>query len=322
MFTMSRLLVVAGKGGVGKTTVTAVMARASADSGLRVLVVTLDSRTGLSELLGGRATDGTTYDGTTIHTGLGPNGTGSIHLRTITASEALQDYLATQGLARLAKRLVASGVVGVVSSAAPGIDDLLVLGKIKHLVGLTGPNGEHDLILVDAPAAGHAISFLQSPRAMATTIRGGPLRSQAIEVQQMLTDPDKCRVLMVTLPETTPVNEMLETTESLRESVGVSFAPVVVNNVDVAVDMEALVAAGESTARGSLPTDDLMRAAEYRAERSALHRTTIERVGQISHDVITLPHVATASMDHDDVVVLADLVRGASPKRSRAKRPS
>ncbi len=314
---MSRLLVVAGKGGVGKTTVTAVMARASADSGLRVLVVTLDSRTGLSELLGGRATDGTTYDGTTIHTGLGPNGTGSIHLRTITASEALQDYLATQGLARLAKRLVATGVVGVVSSAAPGIDDLLVLGKIKHLVGLTGPDGEHDLIVVDAPAAGHALSFLQSPKAMATTIRGGPLRSQAIEVQQMLTDPDRCRVLMVTLPETTPVNEMLETTELLRESVGVAFAPVVVNNVDIATDVEQLVAAG------GLPAGALGEAAAYRAERSALHRRAIDRITADGlDDVITLPHVATASMSADDVTMLADQLRGVTPKKPRARKSS
>ena len=95
---------VAGKGGVGKTTVTAAMARASADLGLRVLVVTLNSRQGLSELLGGTPTDGSDYDGTTISSGLGPKKTGSILLRSLTASDALQDYLATQGLALLAKR--------------------------------------------------------------------------------------------------------------------------------------------------------------------------------------------------------------------------
>jgi anion-transporting ArsA/GET3 family ATPase len=208
-------------------------------------------------------------------------------------------------------------VVGVVSSAAPGIDDLLVLGKIKHLVGLTGPDGEHDLIVVDAPAAGHALSFLQSPKAMATTIRGGPLRSQAIEVQQMLTDPDKCRVLMVTLPETTPVNEMLETTELLRESVGVAFAPVVVNNVDIATDVEQLVAAG------GLPAGALSEAAAYRAERSALHRQAIDRI--TAHgldDVITLPHVATASMSADDVTMLADQLRGVTPKNPRGRKSS
>lgn len=311
---MSRLLVVAGKGGVGKTTVTAVMARASADSGLRVLVVTLDSRTGLAELLGGCASDGTTYEGTTIHTGLGDNGTGSIHLRTITAGEALQDYLATQGLARVAKRLVSTGVVSVVASAAPGIDDLLVLGKIKHLVGLANAEGDHDLIIVDAPAAGHALSFLQSPRAMATTIRGGPLRSQAIEVQSMLSDPTKCRVLMVTLPETTPVNEMLETAELLRESVGVAFAPVVVNNVDIALDVETL-------ADAELPDGMLGDAARYRAERSCLHRTAIDRVkSELGDDVITLPHVPTASLSPDDVQSLADIVRGLTPSKNKRRK--
>ena len=87
---------VAGKGGVGKTTVTAAMARASADLGLRVLVVTLNSRQGLSELLGGIPSDGSDYEGTTILNGLGPQKTGSILLRSLTASDALQDYLGTQ----------------------------------------------------------------------------------------------------------------------------------------------------------------------------------------------------------------------------------
>ena len=306
---------VAGKGGVGKTTVTAVVARASADSGQRVLVVTLDSRTGLAELLGGSVADGSTYEGTTIHSGLGPDGTGSIHLRTITASEALQDYLATQGLARLAKRLVSTGVVGVVSSAAPGIDDLLVLGKIKHLVGLPTTDGGYDLIVVDAPAAGHALSFLQSPGAMATTIRGGPIRSQAIEVQQMLSDPDKCRVLMVTLPETTPVNELLETTATLRESVGVHFATVVVNNVDLAPDVERLVADGHA------PAGEVGDAARYRAERSRLHTEAIARLEGFG-EIVTLPHLATADLDADDIVRLADIARGAEPRATRKRGKS
>ena len=306
MFTMSRLLVVAGKGGVGKTTVTAVIARASADAGLRVLVVTLDSRPGLAELLGGSPSDGADYDGTMIHTHLGATKTGSIQMRTVTAGEALQDYLATQGLALLAKRLVSSGVVGVVASAAPGIDDLLVLGKLKHLVGLTGPDGDHDLIIVDGPAAGHAISFLQAPAAMAETISGGPLRSQAIEVRSMLQDPKKCRVVMVTTPETTPVNELIETTEKLTQSVGVAFAPVIVNGVDISSEVSSLVANGE------IPDGVLGDAMRYRATRSALHLKAIARVHErMIVGSFALPHIATASLQAHDVVVLADIMRKA-----------
>ena len=294
------MLVVAGKGGVGKTTVTAVMARASADLGLRVLVVTLDSRQGLGELLGGSPDAGSEYEGTLIASGLGPTKTGSILLRTLTASEALQDYLGTQGLARLAKRLVSTGVVDVVASAAPGIDDLLVLGKLKHLVGIAGPEGDHDLIIVDGPAAGHAISFLQSPAAIAKTISGGPLHSQANEVLAMLHDPEKCRVVMVTLPETTPVNELVETTALLTETVGVHFGPVVINGVDQAPDITALVA------KDQLPDGDLGDAARYRASRCAMHAHAVERVNQlVATGSISLPHIASAGLSAGDVKTLA-----------------
>jgi anion-transporting ArsA/GET3 family ATPase len=297
---MSRMLVVAGKGGVGKTTVTAAMARASADLGLRVLVVTIDSRQGLGELLGGSSDAGSEYEGTLIASGLGPTKTGSILLRTLTASDALQDYLGTQGLARLAKRLVSSGVVDVVASAAPGIDDLLVLGKLKHLVGIAGPEGDHDLIIVDGPAAGHAISFLQSPAAMAKTISGGPLHSQANEVLAMLHDPEKCRVIMVTLPETTPVNELVETTALLTETVGVHFGPVVINGVDQAPEITALVA------KDQLPEGELGDAARYRASRCAMHAHAVERVNQlVATGSISLPHIASAGLSAGDIKTLA-----------------
>lgn len=314
---MSRLLVVAGKGGVGKTTVTAAMAHAAANTGLRVLVVTLDSRPGMSGLLGGDPLAGSDYEGTRVSRGLGPKNTGFIHLRTITAAEALQDYLATQGMARLAKRLVSAGVVGIVSSAAPGLDDLLVLGKLKHLVSLTGPDGEYDLIIVDGPPAGHAISFLQAPAAMAETVRGGPIRSQAIEVQSMLQDPERCQVVMVTLPETTPVNELLESAALLRETVGVTFAPVVINGVDSAPEITALVEAGD------VDDDDLGRAARFRAERCAIHADAVKRVDKaVQAGHFSLPHLAVAGLTSADIGILSQAMQsqmvGKKPTRKKA----
>lgn len=291
---------VAGKGGVGKTTVTAVLATAAADAGLRVLVVTLDGRPGLAALFGANASAGSTYDGDVVASGRGPGRRGSIHLRALSAGEALQDYLATQGLARVAKRLVNTGVVDVVASAAPGIDDLLVLGKIKHLVGLAGPDGPHDLVIADGPAAGHAVSFLRSPSAMATTIRGGPLRSQAIEIDGMLRDPSRSRVVLVTLPETTPVNELTETATTMTSEVGVALAPVVVNGVDRASEVEALVAAGR------VGDDDFGAAAHFRATRCAVHAHEVDRLTALLGDApIELPHVATAGLTARDIERLA-----------------
>ncbi|HVE19740.1 MAG TPA: ArsA-related P-loop ATPase, partial [Ilumatobacteraceae bacterium] len=106
--TDAHVVVVAGKGGVGKTTVTAVLARAAADRGLRVMVVELDGKPALAKLVGG-----------------------DIPCLALTPPAALAEYLETHGLGRVAKRLATSGVIEVVATAAPGIDDIVVLGKIK-----------------------------------------------------------------------------------------------------------------------------------------------------------------------------------------------
>ena len=108
--TDAHVVIVAGKGGVGKTTVTAVLARAAAERGLRVLVVELDGKTALKGLAGD-----------------------DIGCLALTPSAALAEYLDTHGLGRVAKRLATSGVIEVVATAAPGIDDIVVLGKIKQL---------------------------------------------------------------------------------------------------------------------------------------------------------------------------------------------
>jgi anion-transporting ArsA/GET3 family ATPase len=270
-FAATRLVIVAGKGGVGKTTVTAVLARAAADLGLRVLVVELDGKPALHRLVR------------------------DLPVITVTASAALAEYLETHGLKRVAKRLANSGVIEVVSTAAPGIDDIVVLGKLKQLER----SGEYDLIVVDGPAAGHAISFLRSARSLLDTVRSGPIRTQATEVLEMLSDASRCQVVLVTLPETTPVNELIETAYSLEERVGVQLGPIVVNGVD----------AGEplTPCEGTPPS--LVAAARYRNERRALHAREVARLHEaLAIDQIHLPDVVAAGLDADDIDELAKAV--------------
>ena len=200
----SRVTIVAGKGGVGKTTVTAVLARAAADAGLRVLVVELDGKPVLGDLVG------------------------ELPCESISAPAALEEYLREHGFGRVAKRLSTSGVIDVVATAAPGIDDIVVLGKIKQLER----SGDWDVIVVDGPAAGHAITFLTSAAGLHDAVRSGPVRIQADDVLELLHDPARCQVVLVTLPETTPVNEVVQTAYALEDRVGVRLGPVVVNNVD------------------------------------------------------------------------------------------
>ncbi len=278
----TNVVVVAGKGGVGKTTVTAVLARAAADTGLRVLAVELDGKPLLAGLLPG------------------------IDVRSISASDALDEYLRDHGFTRVAKRLTSSGVIDVISTAAPGIDDIVVLGKINQLER----SGEWDLIVVDGPAAGHAITFLTSAKGMLASVRGGPVHAQANDVMELLGDPERCQVVLVTLPEATPVNEVIETTATLVDRVGVRLGPIVINEVDTRTDVPD--PATMKLGRGA-DAKALRSAAVFRRARRAMQDDEIARLEQ----AIPLPHVdlvslAVAGLDADHIRTLAaSLTRAA-----------
>src|SRR3954470_3906005 len=221
----TRLLIVAGKGGVGKTTVTAAVARMAARAGLTTLIVEVEGKSGLPALFGAR--DSLSYDEVVLAPGGGPRGWADVRARTLTSDDALLEYLVDHGMKRISKRLAKSGALDVVATAVPGIKDILVLGKVKQLERMEVA----DLIILDAPAAGHAISFLMSAHGLLDAASVGPIRAQAAEVIELLSDPARCQVLLVTLPEETPVNEVVETAYQLEDRVGVSLAPIVVNGL-------------------------------------------------------------------------------------------
>jgi len=275
-FAASRLVIVAGKGGVGKTTVTAALARAAACSGLRTLVVEVEGAGGLASLFG-RAP--LSYDEVELFAGTG-EGAATVRGRTITPDEALLEYLRDHGLSRVTKRLLTSGALDVVATAAPGIRDILVLGKVKQLER----SGTADLVLLDAPAAGHAITFLLAARALLDAVRVGPIQSQARDVLELLTDPTRCQVVLVTLPEETPVNELVDTAFHLEDRVGVSLGPVVVNGLyrhlpGLGVDPQAAAAASAATLRPG-EGDTLAAAAAFRLDRIDLQTMQLGRLGE------------------------------------------
>lgn len=268
--TTARVAVVAGKGGVGKTTVTAVLARAAIRAGLRVLVVELDGKPTLDDLLPG------------------------VEVQHLSASAALADYLDSHGLSRVTKRLATSGIIDVVATASPGIDDIVVLGKIKQLER----SGNYDLVVVDGPAAGHAITFLLAAKGLLATVRGGPIATQATDVAEMLADPTRCQVVLVTLPEATPVNEAIETAYALEERVGVHLAPVVVNAVD-----DGPLLPSDAAPEGSA----LRSAAEFRNARRALHAAECARLREeLALAQLHLPLIPGSVLDAAAVERLAD----------------
>ena len=253
----SKVVVVAGKGGVGKTTVTATLAKMAADLGLEVLVIELDDAGGLHNLFGRE----TAFDYAEEILYERPGG-GRVRGRVITPDDALLEYLEEHGLRRVAKRLVAAGVLEVVATAIPGIREILVLGKVKQLER----SANSDLIVLDAPAAGHAVTFLTSALGLMDAARGGPLRAQAQDVVEMLRDPARCQVMLVSLPEETPVNELIESAYRFEDLVGVALAPVVVNSCyPVFTHLEVDPGAAASVAGAERPGPE--RAAQLKPRR-------------------------------------------------------
>lgn len=272
--------------------------------GLSTLVIEVEGKSGLASMYGQGPLQ---YDEGTLFAGGGPAGEGEVRARTLTPDAALLEYLQGHGMSRISKRLVASGALDVVATAAPGIKDILILGKVKQLERA----GETDLLILDAPAAGHAITFLQAARALLDTVRVGPINAQAKEVLEMLTDHERCRVMLVTLPEETPVNELVDTAFSLEDRVGIGLGPVVVNGVyddlpGVDADpSEAAAAVGSTLREGE--AEALGAAAAFRRDRTELQTEQLARLAeQLPLEQLQLPFVFTTEIGRAELDELAD----------------
>ncbi len=317
-FASTRVLIVAGKGGVGKTTVSAVLARVASLAGLSPLIVELEGRSGLAPLFGDEgALD---YEERELVPAGQPPGAGPVRGRTLTPDDALVEYLDAHGMRRVSKRLTRAGLVDVVATAVPGIKDILVLGKVKQLDRDAGA----DVIIVDAPAAGHAISFLESAHGLLDAVRAGPIRGQAQEVVELITDAARTQVVLVTLPEETPVNELVETAFALEDRIGVKLGPVVVNGLypelpGLEVD-PAEAAAAEGVALAPEEAQAMRAAAAFRIERQQLQRAQTARLA----DALPLPQLRLPYLFAHDVGPdgLEALARAMTEEVSRLGAPA
>ena len=219
-----RVLIVSGKGGVGKTTVAAALAVVAARQGRTVCIAEVDRKGTLPRLF---SSEQLTYRPQEMSPGVwGMN---------IVPEAALAEYLEVQYRMRRISRIFSSShFVDYITTAAPGLKDILVLGKIWYLEqnrqsALGQPR--FDTIIVDAPAAGHMLTFLSAPVGLSDAIRVGPVRRQSEWLLDMVRDPARTRVHLVTLAEEMPVSETLETAEALRTRVGIAAGVVFANAI-------------------------------------------------------------------------------------------
>jgi anion-transporting ArsA/GET3 family ATPase len=213
------------------------------------------------------------------------------------------------------------------TSAAPGWRDLITLGKVWHIEQMTDGDGgpRYDLIVVDAPATGHGVTFLDVPRVVVSAVRAGPLRRNAQRVEQMVVDAERTLLLPVALAEELPTRETAEIVERLRADVGIAIDRAVVNGVFPAPFPEALpdlderlAALPDTTPLGELPRPTTLAAcARHLRARFELNRGYVTEIGRLTGlPVVALPYLAQGIEGPAEFERLADAL--VEPPRSVA----
>src|SRR4051794_35848663 len=151
----------------------------------------------------------------------------------IDPDESMREYVLLQLKVRAMRDLLfRSRLFTYLAAATPGLKELVTIGKIWELAQLdrkVKKGRKYDLVIVDAPATGHGIGFLQTPRTFASIARVGPIHSQAEQLAGFITDPSLTGVAIVALPEEMPVNESAVLEQDLRDEVGVAVDRVYMN---------------------------------------------------------------------------------------------
>lgn len=260
-----RLIIVTGKGGVGKTTVSCLLAEAARRAGRRVLL----AETAPIEAVAARfepAPAPLGYEGRELRPGL--------HAIRIDPHEALAHYVRLQtGLGAVTDRILGSETFRQLLEAAPGWRELILLGKLWH-AEQSAENGRplYDLIVVDAPATGHGLTFLDVPRVAQQAVRAGPLARHAGWVETLVHDRERTLLLPVTLPEELPARETIELVTRAREDIDIGVDRIVVNRCPPSPSkaLNAVLAAGGTTFEAWPTPASLLPLVDHAASRAAL----------------------------------------------------
>jgi anion-transporting ArsA/GET3 family ATPase len=217
-----RLLFFTGKGGVGKSTVTAATALLAAERGKRVLLVEVDAKGNLTALFE-RPPVG--FEPRQVYPG--------VFAMQMDTEASLREYLKVQARVPVLGRLgPLARAFDFVANAAPGVKEILTVGKVCWELRESLEGRAHwDLIVVDAAATGHVIGQLDAPHAIQDLVHVGPVRNQTDWMVELLSDDTLTALNVVTAPEEMPVNETIELVARAREELDVPLGMVIVNRV-------------------------------------------------------------------------------------------
>ena len=217
-----RLLFITGKGGVGKSTVTAATAMVAAEQGKKVLLVEVDAKGNLTNLFEHEPVG---FDPVQVYPG--------VFAMQLNTEASLREYLKLNLRIPMVGRIgPIANVFDFVANAAPGVKEILTVGKVCWEVreSIEG-RADWDLVIVDAAATGHVLAQLDAPRTIRELVQTGPIRGQTEWMMDILSSPSLTALNVVTAPEEMPVNETIELVARAREETTVPLGAVIVNRV-------------------------------------------------------------------------------------------
>jgi anion-transporting ArsA/GET3 family ATPase len=300
------LLVVTGKGGVGKTTVATAIGLLANERGLRTIVVEVGEQARLPALFGTPASEAG------VEVELQP-GLSSL---TIDPDRALLEWLQALGGRVSGRVLASSNTFQYFTAAAPGAKELISMVKIWELTRGNRWRGRergrrrgYDLVVLDAPATGHALGMLGSPSTFGRIARVGPIASQTERLRALLEDPARSSYFAVAQATEMAISETLELQERLRERLGRELDAVVVNGVLPQRfsngELRALAPlrdapGGRGTAASTVRRSALL-AARAVSERARFQRNQLARLRRRSFAVVAVPFQFSAELDLEGV---------------------
>jgi anion-transporting ArsA/GET3 family ATPase len=304
-----RLLFVTGKGGVGKSTVSAALGILASRRGKRTIICEVAQQERISRVFHGQ---GVGYHETEIAPDL--------FAFSIDPQRALEEYLLLQIRVKpLYDLLFKNRIFTYFAAATPGMRELVTVGKVWELAQLdrrVKKGAKYDLVIVDAPATGHGLGLLRTPKTFGEIARVGPIKGQADTINRFITDPHLTGVCAVAWPEEMPVNETLDLQRALSADVGLDLDRIFMNGVYPELfserEAETIRERYEREQNGGGDGIELVRRAALRAAlsehlRARLHRDQLQRLEEGSgQDVVRLPFLFEPSFDMDAIEALAD----------------
>jgi anion-transporting ArsA/GET3 family ATPase len=299
------LVLVTGKGGVGKSTVAAALGSAAADAGLKTLVCEVGAQSRIARLLGAPP----------VPLGEEQEVRPGLWAVSIDPDDALKAWLGKQlGSRSLVNILTRSNLFSYFVAAAPGARELVTATKIWELA--QSPRWDksdetYDVVIADLPATGHALGLLRAPKTFTDIARIGPIASQAGAVARSIADPTQTAVVAVTIPGELPVSETLDLQRRVEHTLDRGLDLIVANDVLVSRWTEA-EAEDVGTAGGVAIAGRVHGAISREAARAAGQREQLARLetGAIV-PVLELPHLTASSLGPDDVRTLARALTAA-----------